>query len=99
MPVTVEALDSQGLPVPTANLAVAFQISGHGQIIGVGNGDPNCHEPEKGDQRSLFNGLAQAIVQSTGDAGEIKLTASAVGFAPATIVMQTKPCIPRPSVP
>ena len=49
--------------------------------------------------RSLFNGLAQIIVRSTRDAGEIKLTASAEGLAPATAVLQTKPCPPRPSVP
>jgi hypothetical protein len=49
--------------------------------------------------RSLFNGLAQIIVQSTREAGEIKLTASADGLALATTVLQTKPCTPRPSVP
>jgi len=99
VPVTVEALDAQGRPVPTANLAVAFEVSGPGQIIGVGNGDPNSHEPEKGNQRSLFNGLAQIIVQSTRDAGEIKLTATAAGLAPASSVLQTKPGTPRPFVP
>jgi beta-galactosidase len=49
--------------------------------------------------RSLFNGLAQIIVQSTKDAGEIKLTASAVGLSSATITVQTQPCAPRPAVP
>jgi len=49
--------------------------------------------------RSLFNGLAQVIVQSTKDAGEIKLTATADGLAPATSAVQTQPCAPRPSVP
>jgi beta-galactosidase len=99
VPVTVEALDAQGRPVPTANLAVAFQLSGPGQIIGLGNGNPNSHEPEKGNRRSLFNGLAQIIVQSTHDAGDIKLTATADGLAPASVVLQTKPGTPRPFVP
>jgi beta-galactosidase len=49
--------------------------------------------------RSLFNGLAQIIVQSTRDAGEFKLTASSEGLAPATAVVQTQPCAPRPSIP
>jgi beta-galactosidase len=49
--------------------------------------------------RSLFNGLAQVIIQSTKDAGEIKLTASADGLAPATISVQSQPCTPRPCVP
>jgi beta-galactosidase len=89
LPVTVEALDAQGRPVPTANLAVAFEISGPGQIIGVGNGDPNSHEPEKGSRRSLFNGLAQIIVQSTRAEGEIKLTATADGLTPTTATLTT----------
>ena len=48
--------------------------------------------------RSLFNGLAQVIVQSTRDAGEVKLTATADGLAPATAAVQTQPCALRPSV-
>jgi beta-galactosidase len=49
--------------------------------------------------RSLFNGLAQVIVQSTRDAGEVKLTATTDGLAPATASVQTKLGTPRPSVP
>jgi beta-galactosidase len=49
--------------------------------------------------RSLFNGLAQIIVQSTKDAGEIKLTATADGLQPATATIQTVPGGIRPSVP
>jgi beta-galactosidase len=49
--------------------------------------------------RSLFNGLAQIIVQSTKEAGEIKLTATADGLKPSTATVQTQPCTPRPSVP
>jgi beta-galactosidase len=49
--------------------------------------------------RSLFNGLAQIIVQSTRDAGEFKLAASADGLTPATAVVETQLCPPRPFVP
>jgi len=49
--------------------------------------------------RSLFNGLAEVIVQSTRDAGEFKLAASSDGLKPATAVVQTQPCAPRPSLP
>jgi len=38
-------------------------------------------------------------MQSTRDAGEFKVTASADGLAPAVAVVQTQPCSPRPSVP
>ena len=49
--------------------------------------------------RSLFNGLAQIIVQSTRDTGEFNLTASSDGLKPATAVAQAQPCVPRPFVP
>jgi beta-galactosidase len=38
-------------------------------------------------QRSVFHGLAQVIVQSTGQAGEIHLTASTPGAASSSIVI------------
>jgi beta-galactosidase len=44
--VTVSATDAQGRPVPIANNLIYLQLSGPGKIIGVGNGDPACHEPD-----------------------------------------------------
>ena len=86
MPITVQALDAQGRPVPTAKLPVKFELVGGGAIIGLGNGDPTCHEPEKGNARSLFNGLAQVIVQSNPKAtGELVLRATAEGLKSAEI--------------
>lgn len=85
MPVTVKALDAKGREVPTANLMVKFAVSNNANIIGLGNGDPNSHELEKGDTRSLFNGLAQVIIQSVeGASGNIELTATAQGLKPFT---------------
>ena len=50
-------------------------------------------------QRSVFNGLAQIIVQATRAPGEIQLTASADGLSPATVTIRSQPCAPRPFVP
>ena len=50
-------------------------------------------------QRSAFNGLAQVIVQADKSAGEIKLTASADGIAPAELVIQAEPRPARSSMP
>jgi beta-galactosidase len=44
--VTVAVVDAQGRVVPTANVPVAFTLTGPGRILGVGNGDPACHEPD-----------------------------------------------------
>ena len=41
-------------------------------------------------QRSVFNGLAQVIVQSTGQPGAIRLTAKSDGLQPATAAISAK---------
>ena len=97
-PVTVDAVDAKGRHVPTANLPVQFAISG-GSIIGLGNGDPNSHEPEKGDKRSLFNGLAQVIVRADGGAGTLTLTATSPGLKPAKVSVRRLAAPPRAAVP
>lgn len=45
--ITVSASDLQGREVPTANQRITFALSGPGRILGVGNGDPLCHEPDQ----------------------------------------------------
>jgi beta-galactosidase len=102
--ITVEALDKDGRPVPTAQNLIGFHVSGDGALIGVGNGDPNCQESDKEPKRSLFNGLAQAILQSTRRPGEIHIEAVKEGWegpelTPAKLVLTTKAVTPRASVP
>jgi len=98
-PVTVEALDARGRPVPTANLPVSFEIDG-GRIIGLGNGDANSHEPEKGAARRLYNGLAQVIVQTQeGGSGALVLRARAEGLKAAQARIAVRPDRGPPSVP
>src|ERR1019366_8269076 len=43
---TVSVTDAQGRVVPVASNSVSFKLDGPGKIIGVGNGDPSCHEPD-----------------------------------------------------
>ncbi len=99
MPITVEALDSKGRSVPTAQHMIEFSITGPARIIGLGNGNPNCHEPEKGNKRSLFNGLAQVIIQATDGTGEVKLTATTPGLKPAILIIPVNEVAPVPFVP
>jgi beta-galactosidase len=100
-PVTIEAVDAQGRPVPTANLPVTLELSGPGANIGVGNGDPSSHLPEKGNKVSIYNGLAQVILQSQrAGAGNLVLRATSSGMKPAetTITVQAVPAIPAVAV-
>ncbi len=99
IPVTVQSLDAQGRAVPTANVPVEFEVVGGGQIIGLGNGAPNSHEAEKGNKRSLFNGLAQVILQSKrGADGPLVLRANADGLKGAEISIDVKAAAMHPFV-
>jgi beta-galactosidase len=77
--INVHVIDRQGREVPDAGNLVRFRISGDARIIGVGNGDPSSHEPDKCEedswQRRLFNGKCQVIVQSGRSPGLIKFDA------------------------
>jgi beta-galactosidase len=100
LPVTVSAVDAQGRPVPLAQHKVGFALEGPGAIIGVGNGDPNSHEADKASERSLFNGLAQVIVQSRRDGrGVVKLRASAEGLQAAEVELALEAVAAPPQVP
>jgi len=83
--IKVYVTDAQGRAVPDANNVINFSISGPGVIYGVGNGDPACHEKDKGNSRSLFNGLARVIIKSTSSAGAITVTASSSNLKSATV--------------
>jgi len=98
----VEVLDKDGRAVPTADNMIQFKITGEGALIGVGNGDPNCQESDKEPKRSLFNGLAQVLVQASRTPGTITVEAHCderhIKIAPAQVTITTKEVELRPSV-
>jgi beta-galactosidase len=96
--IAVEVHDAQGRVMPVASNEVTFEITGAGKLIGVGNGDPSCHESDKGNKRSAFNGLCMAFVQANKQVGEIRVVASASGLEGASTVIQTEATPLRPAV-
>lgn len=75
VPVNVYAIDKDGRRVPNASNLIEFEIEGDGIVLGVGNGDPLCHESDCLPRRSLFAGSCQVLVQSKENAKAIKLIA------------------------
>ena len=72
----LSVLDDRGHFVPTACLPVTVTVEGPVRILGAGNGDPafrGRERPEDPAARSFtidtFNGLAQVLIQSTGEPG------------------------------
>lgn len=86
--IVVEVLDSSGRVVPTADNAISFAIEGEGRILGLDNGQPDSHESYKGNRRSAFNGMALALLQSSGRPGEMTLTASSPSLVSAQVTVK-----------
>lgn len=87
--IRVAIKDAQGRVVPTADNLVQFSIEGPGKIIGVGNGNPKSHEPDKASQRKAFNGYCLVLVQSEKQAGEIRLKAVSENLKSAEVVIKS----------
>jgi len=82
--INISVVDREGREVPDADNLIKFYLQGDAKIIGVGNGDPSSHEPDKcadgAWQRSLFNGKCQVIIQGGTKAGLIKFEAKSTGL-------------------
>ncbi len=87
--IRAEVVDARGRAVPKAGNLITFTVTGPASVIGVGNGDPNCHEPDKASKRSAFNGLCCAILQTQKAAGAIVVSASAEGLVSGKVVLKS----------
>jgi beta-galactosidase len=86
--VNVRVVDAKGMTVPTAGDMLTFAVEGPGKVIGVGNGDPSCHEPDKASQRSAFMGLAAGFVQAGTTAGEVRVKVTANGVEAGEVTLR-----------
>ena len=90
--INISILDEKGREVPTANNIITFTVSNNAKIIGVGNGDPSSHEPDKCKtnswQRSAFNGKCQVIIQASKNSGEVKFEAKSNGLKSTVTIIK-----------
>ena len=91
--VTARIVDAQGRTVPVASNEVTFKVTGPGELLGVGNGDPDCHESDKGKKRCAFKGLCLAIVQASDIPGGITIQANSPGLKSATASIEAQPTL------
>jgi beta-galactosidase len=96
--ISVAVQDAQGRLAPLAGNDVTFKVSGEGRLIGVGNGDPTSHEPDKGTSRKAFSGLCMALVQSTKSAGTITVEITSPRLESTRVSIVTKQVPLRPQI-
>jgi beta-galactosidase len=90
--INISITDEKGREVPTANNMISFTISENAKIIGVGNGDPSSHEPDKCTtnlwQRSAFNGKCQVIIQAGKNTGDVTFEAISIGLKSTNTILK-----------
>ena len=86
--VTVRIEDKDGNLCPLAANAVSFEVAGAGQLRATANGDATCLVPFQSSQMPAFSGQLTAIVQAADEPGTIRVTASAEGLQPGTLILK-----------
>ena len=84
----VEVIDKDGYLVPDANNPVQLTVEGEGQLLGYDNGNPTDHTPMKSTEKRVFNGLALAILRSSGKNGSLLVRAESPALEGATVVIR-----------
>lgn len=95
--VRIEVVDAAGAVVPDASPQLTYVAGGGATIIGIANGDPNDHTPDKVGMpdlpyggvwtRAAFNGLGRAIVRGPSTPGSFNLTVSSPGLTSGSVVI------------
>lgn len=83
-------MDGEGHFVATEDRKIKFRIEGPAVILGVGNGDPSCHEPDKAEERTTFHGKCMVILQAKKEPGNIVLHAASENLKAAAIELYSE---------
>lgn len=93
-------VDKKGIVVPNADHLIHFEIIGDGYVRGVGNGDPNSHEPDNANERHVFCGWCQALITANIGAKDLKIRAWSEKLQDATLTLDIEnvpaPLTPKP---
>lgn len=77
---TVRAVDLENHPCFRESCKVRFCVEGPAKLLAVDNGDITTNEPYDDDFVHLFRGSASVMVELTGEAGRVKVSAYGDGL-------------------
>lgn len=86
----VRAQDMEGNPCFRESAKVRFQVEGAARILAVDNGDLSENSSYQDDTVHLYRGCAAVVIRLEGNAGRIKVAASAEGLQSAEAVVIVK---------
>jgi len=89
--IAVEIVDAAGNVVPNVDdKLIKYQITGYGDLAGVGNGNPRDMSSFQKPEKSVFQGKGLLIVKPTEQAGAIKIVAKSEGLKTGILTIKSK---------
>ncbi|HSH09334.1 MAG TPA: glycoside hydrolase family 2 TIM barrel-domain containing protein [Oceanipulchritudo sp.] len=85
--VDIQVVDSDFRNHPQAEIPVTYKLSGPGELIAIGSGDLTTTETYMANPRQTYRGRSLIAIRPTGEAGDIRLTASGPGLTPASVTL------------
>ena len=89
--IEISLCDKEGRLVTGADKDIRVTVS-NGELLGMDNGDPDCHLMYREGHRPTYGGLAYAVARAPKYAGTIKVAASADGLPYATFEAECYNC-------
>ncbi len=86
--IRAEIIDSEGKIVPDADdIMVNFEVSGSGEVAGVGSGNPWDMSSFQKPKKKAWQGICLAIIRSKTTRGKIYIRATAEGLKKASLTI------------
>jgi len=83
--VNIELIDSEGNYVTHKDMDIEVKVEGEGVLLAMGSANTRSEELYTQANRKTFQGKLLAIIGTTGETGEIKVTAKAKGIKAFTL--------------
>lgn len=79
--------DANGVRIHDAENEIRFSITGPGELIAIGNGNPASHESHQAGSHRAWQGRGLAIIRAQRTGGTITVTAAGDGLEPSTVTL------------
>jgi beta-galactosidase len=88
--VTIEVADGQGLRAEHAEVPITLDVSGAGELIGLGSGNPKTAESFQSNKRNTYEGRCLAIIKASKKPGTVTVKASGLGLEADVVTVEVK---------
>ena len=96
--IQISVLDANGREVRNARNRMQVSVSGPARLVGLDNGDSTDYDEYKCTSRKLFSGKLLAILAATKETGDVTVSVTSPGLAPATLTFPAVPADGREGI-